>query len=180
MRGASGTRVTLGVIRVGWKEAHPFVVVRAQVKRPSVRSHVIEPRIGYLAIARFAEATSNDTAVALRELRSHDALDVLVLDLRDDPGGLVDQAVATADLFVDRGTIVSIHGRRGAIETQVAHAGGIAENVPIIALVDPAPRAPPRSSPPRCTTTGARSSSACRPTARARFRHSSISTTARA
>jgi carboxyl-terminal processing protease len=136
LRGASGTRVTLGVIRVGWKDAHPFVVVRAQVKQPSVRARVIEPRIGYLAIARFAEATSNDAAVALRDLRSKGALDALVLDLRDDPGGLVDQAVATADLFVDHGTIVSIHGRRGAVETQVAHAGGIAETVPIIALVD--------------------------------------------
>ena len=136
LRGATGTRVTLGVIRVGWKEPRAFTIVRAQVKQPSVRQRVLEPRIGYLAIARFAEATSIDTLAALRELRSKNALDVLVLDLRDDPGGLVDQAVATADLFLDSGTIVSIHGRRGSIETQVAHKGGPAETVPIIALVD--------------------------------------------
>lgn len=136
LRGPSGTRVTLGVIRVGWKEPHPFVVVRAQVKQPSVRAHVVEPRIGYLAIARFAEATSNDTLAALRDLRSKGGLDILVLDLRDDPGGLVDQAVATADLFIAKGTIVSIHGRRGQVETQVAHQGGPAEQIPIIALVD--------------------------------------------
>ncbi len=136
LRGPSGTRVTLGVIRVGWKEPRPFVVVRAQVKQPSVRARVVEPRIGYLAIARFAEATSTDTLAALRDLKAKGGLDVLVLDLRDDPGGLVDQAVATADLFLDKGTIVSIHGRRGQVETQVAHTGGPAEQIPIIALVD--------------------------------------------
>ena len=136
LRGPSGTRVTLGVLRVGWKEPHPFVVVRAQVKQPSVRAHVIEPRIGYLAIARFAEATSTDTLAALRDLKAKGGLDILVLDLRADPGGLVDQAVATADLFLDAGTIVSIHGRRGQVETQVAHKGGPAEQIPVIVLVD--------------------------------------------
>jgi carboxyl-terminal processing protease len=101
-----------------------------------VRSHAIEPHIGYLAIARFAEATSTDVAHALGELRAAGALDVLVLDLRNDPGGLVDQAVATADLFLDGGTIVSIHGRHGASETQTAHKGGPAVDVPVIAIVD--------------------------------------------
>jgi carboxyl-terminal processing protease len=136
LRGASGTRVQLSVIRVGWKDPRAFTLIRAQVKQPSVHDKVIEKGIGYVAIARFAEATSADTAAALGRLRANRALDALVLDLRNDPGGLVDQAVAVADLFLDGGTIVTIRGRQGAVENQTAHKGGPAVDVPIIALVD--------------------------------------------
>ncbi|MDQ3368382.1 MAG: S41 family peptidase [Myxococcota bacterium] len=136
MRGASGTRVTVQVLRAGWKEPRAFTLVRAQVKQPTVSHRVLERGIGYLAITRFAEATTTDTAAALAKLRTQGALDVLVLDLRNNPGGLVDQAIATADLFLDSGTIVTIRGRQGSIETQSAHKGGVAMSVPIIVLVD--------------------------------------------
>jgi carboxyl-terminal processing protease len=136
MRGASGTRVTLQILRVGWKEPRSFTIVRAQVKLPSVKSKVLEKGIGYLAIARFSEATSNDTAAALASLRQHNALEALVLDLRNDPGGLVDQSISVADQFLDSGTIVTIRGRGGNAEPQNAHKGGAATNVPIIAIVD--------------------------------------------
>jgi carboxyl-terminal processing protease len=136
MRGASGTRLVVSVLRAGWKDPRPFTLVRAQVKQPTVNHRVLEPRIGYLAISRFAEATSADTAAALAKLKQQNALEVLVLDLRADPGGLVDQAIAVADLFLDNGTIVTIRGRQGSVETQRAHKGGIAIGVPVIVLVD--------------------------------------------
>jgi carboxyl-terminal processing protease len=136
MRGASGTRVSISVLRAGWKEARAFVVVRAQVKLPTVKHRVLEKGVGYLAITRFAEATSADTAAALADLRRQNALESLVLDLRNDPGGLVDQSIAVADLFLESGTIVTIRGRQGSVETQSAHKGGGATSVPIIALVD--------------------------------------------
>ncbi|HLL21777.1 MAG TPA: S41 family peptidase [Kofleriaceae bacterium] len=136
MRGASGTRVSIAVLRAGWKEPRVFVVVRAQVKLPTVRHRVLEKGIGYLAIARFAEATSTDASAALAALRGSGALDVLVLDLRNDPGGLVDQAISVADLFLDAGTIVTIRGRQGTVETQTAHKGGAATSTPIIVIVD--------------------------------------------
>ncbi|MBA3818575.1 MAG: S41 family peptidase [Deltaproteobacteria bacterium] len=136
LRGASGTRVTVQVVRAGWKEPRTFTLVRAQVKQPTVSHRVLERGIGYLAITRFAEATTTDTAAALAKLRTQGALDVLVLDLRNDPGGLVDQSIATADLFLDSGTIVTIRGRQGSVETQSAHKGGVATTVPIIVLVD--------------------------------------------
>ncbi len=135
LRGASGTRVVVSIVRAGWKDARLFTLVRAQVKQPTVKHRVVEPRIGYLAITRFSEATSQDTAAALGRLRAARALDVLVLDLRNDPGGLVDQAIATADLFLDGGTIVTIRGR-GNVETQTAHKGGGATAVPLVILVD--------------------------------------------
>lgn len=136
LRGASGTRVVISVLRTGWHDPRPFTVVRAQVKQPTVRHDVLDKRIGYLAITRFSEATSADVLAGLTKLRQQGALDVLVLDLRNDPGGLVDQSIAVADQFLDSGTIVTIRGRRGSVETQVAHKGGVAIGIPVIALVD--------------------------------------------
>ena len=136
LRGASGTRVALSVLRTGWREPKTFTIMRAQVKQPTVRHDVIDKRIGYLAITRFSEATAADVIAGLGKLRQQGALDVLVLDLRNDPGGLVDQAIAVADQFLDSGTIVTIRGRRGSVETQTAHKGGVAVGVPVIALVD--------------------------------------------
>jgi carboxyl-terminal processing protease len=136
LRGASGTRVTLSILRTGWKDPRAFTLVRAQVKQQSVSWKVIEPRIGYLQISRFVEATNADVTTGLTELRSKNALSVLILDLRDDPGGIVDQAILVADQFLDSGTIVTIRGRKGSVETQNAHKGGIATQVPIIVLVD--------------------------------------------
>ncbi|CAN5897809.1 hypothetical protein BH11MYX3_BH11MYX3_00660 [soil metagenome] len=135
LRGASGTRVTVGILRVGWKDPKPFTLIRAQVKQPSVKHRVLEKGMGYLAITRFSESTSADAAAALASLRQQAALEVLVLDLRNDPGGLVDQSVMVADQFLDSGTIVSIRGRAGT-ENQSAHKGGLAVGVPVIVLVD--------------------------------------------
>jgi carboxyl-terminal processing protease len=136
LRGASGTRVTISVLRTGWRDPRPFAIVRAQVKQPTVRSEALDKGIGYLAITRFSEATGPDVLAGLARLRHDNALDVLVLDLRNDPGGLVDQAIAVADQFLDAGTIVTIRGRHGSVETQVAHKGGAGVGVPVIALVD--------------------------------------------
>ena len=126
----------LAVLRVGWKEPRAFTLLRAQVKQPTVRSDVLDKRIGYLAITRFSEATGADALAALTALRTAGALDALVLDLRADPGGLVDAAVAIADQFLDAGVIVTIRGRHGHVENQVAHPGGLAIKTAVIALVD--------------------------------------------
>ncbi len=135
LRGPSGTRVVLSISRVGWKEPHAFTVVRAQVKQPTVKHSVIEKGIGYLAITRFSEATAADVAAALADLKKQ-GLAALVLDLRADPGGLVDQSIAIADQFLNDGTIVTIKGRHGSVETQSAHKGGLAVAIPVIAIVD--------------------------------------------
>ena len=136
LRGGSGTRVTLSILRVGWKEPRAFTLVRAQVKQQSVAFKVLEPRIGYLAISRFVEATNADVTAALDALRAQNALGSLVIDLRDDPGGIVDQAVLVADQFLDAGTIVTIRGRKGSVETEAAHKGGGGVAVPLTILVD--------------------------------------------
>lgn len=136
LRGPSGTRVTVGVLRVGWKEARAFTLVRAQVKQQSVAWKVLEPKLGYLQISRFVEATATDVTAALTQLKAQNALGHLILDLRDDPGGIVDQAILVADQFLDSGTIVTIRGRQGSVETQAAHKGGLAVGVGVTVLVD--------------------------------------------
>lgn len=136
LRGASGTRVTLAILRVGWNQPRAFTLVRTQVKQATVHDRVLEPHVGYLQINRFTESTAADVTAALADLKKQDALGSLVLDLRDDPGGIVDQAILVADEFLDEGTIVTIRGRQGSIENQVAHKGGAGVGVPIVALVD--------------------------------------------
>jgi len=135
-RGASGTRVELGVLRPGWKQPRPFSLVREQVTMPSVEFLAYQKRIGYLAIRRFQEATHDDVEAALTALQKSGAIDVLILDLRGNPGGLLDQGIRVADLFIDHGEIVTIHGRQGAIEHHVAHAAGTWTKPKMIALVD--------------------------------------------
>jgi carboxyl-terminal processing protease len=116
MRGASGTRITLSILRTGWRDPRPFTIVRAQVKQPTVRVEPLERGIGYMAITRFSEATGPDVVSALGKLRQGGALGALVLDLRNNPGGLADQAIAVADQDLDAGTIVTIRGGKGTIE----------------------------------------------------------------
>jgi carboxyl-terminal processing protease len=135
-RGASGTRVELGVLRAGWSAPRTFSLVREQVTMPTVEAAVVEPGLGYLAIRRFQEATHDDTRAALARLAAAGALDVLVLDLRGNIGGLLDQGIRVADLFLADGTIVTVRGRRGAVETHPAHAAGTFADVRLVVLVD--------------------------------------------
>jgi carboxyl-terminal processing protease len=136
LRGPSGTRVSITIRRDGQAGSRTVSLVREQVTMPSVEHLAVAPDVGYLAIRRFQEATTDDVIAGLARLRSKGALGVLILDLRGNPGGLLDQAVHVADLFLDSGTIATIRGRRGSIEEQVAHAPGTWTGFPIVCLVD--------------------------------------------
>lgn len=136
LRGSPGSRVTVQVTRPGWPTPRSFELVRAQVKVPSVSAEPMAPGIGYLAIRRFQEATGADAADALRGLVAAHAGEVILLDLRTDSGGLIDQAMAVADEFLDDGLIVTIRGRTAAVEVHKAHRGGLAVGAKVIALVN--------------------------------------------
>jgi carboxyl-terminal processing protease len=136
LRGASGTRLAVTIFRPGWPRPREFSLVRAQVKMPSVERLGVEAGIGYVAVGRFAESTAADVGAALTALRGGGHLGALILDLRTNPGGLLDQGVAVADLFLDEGGIVTIRGRQGAIEEHVAHKPGTWTGFPIFVLVD--------------------------------------------
>jgi carboxyl-terminal processing protease len=136
LRGSPGSRVAVTVLRPAWSAPRELELVRAQIKVPSVQAEVLSPRIGYLAIRRFQEATAIDAADALRRLAADGGGDVILLDLRTDSGGLIDQAMAVADEFIDDGLIVTIRGRTAAVEVHKAHRGGVAVNARVIVLVN--------------------------------------------
>ncbi len=137
LRGPLGSRVELLVSRPRWQKPRTFTLVRERIKVPSVQHEVLADGVGYIALRRFQEASSADVVAALRELRAQHGLRALILDLRGNPGGLLEQAVRVADLFIDSGTIVTIKGRqRRRIEVQNAHAGGTWQGFPMVVMID--------------------------------------------
>jgi carboxyl-terminal processing protease len=139
LRGPAGTKVRVLILRLGQR---PFEVslTRALIKVASVKSHLEPGRVGYIRITTFAEKTQSEFLDALDRLKREAGgrLDGIVLDLRNDPGGLLDTAVRVAGDFLDGGVIVSTHGRNpGEDETYTAQAeGDRARGVPVIVLVN--------------------------------------------
>jgi carboxyl-terminal processing protease len=139
LRGPAGTKVHVLILRLGQR---PFEVslTRALIKVASVKSHLEPGRIAYIRVTTFAEKTQSEFVDALDHLKREAGgrLDGIVLDLRNDPGGLLDTAVRVAGDFLDSGVIVSTHGRNPSEdETYTAQAeGDRAHGVPVIVLVN--------------------------------------------
>jgi carboxyl-terminal processing protease len=139
LRGPAGTKVRVLILRLGQR---PFEVslTRAVIKVASVKSHLEPGRVGYIRITTFAEKTQSEFVDALSQLKREAGgrLDGIVLDLRNDPGGLLDTAVRVAGDFLDGGVIVSTHGRNpGEDETYTSQAeGDRMRGVPVIVLVN--------------------------------------------
>jgi carboxyl-terminal processing protease len=136
LRGAPGTRVEVRIARPNWPTPRTFELVRAQIKVPSVEHEALSPGIGYLAIRRFQDATAADASAALAGLARAGAAQVILLDLRTDSGGLIDQAMAVADEFLERGVIVTIRGRTSTVEVHQAKPGGAGTAARVIVLVN--------------------------------------------
>jgi len=137
MRGPRGTRVVVKVRRHGIKEKLRFEIVRDIIKIVSVATKMLEPRVGYVRLKRFQERTDRQLQLALRQMTKKVPLRGLILDLRNNPGGLLDQAVRVADLFLDSGLIVRTTGKRGRMtEEENAHSKGTFKGFPMICLVN--------------------------------------------
>ena len=112
IRGPKGTKVTLTIMREGLKQLKDFTIVRDIIPIHSVRYYLLDDGYGYVRITNFQENTSSDLAKAIEVLTSQPTpLKGLVLDLRNDPGGLLSEAVRVADQFLSHGVIVSTRGR---------------------------------------------------------------------
>jgi carboxyl-terminal processing protease len=111
IRGPRGTPVTLTVLRKGAKNLLDIKVIRDTIAIKSVRYHLISPGLGYVRISTFQSLTTSDLKKALKALKSHTRLTGLILDLRNNPGGLLNQAVGVADQFLTSGIIVYTKGR---------------------------------------------------------------------
>ncbi|MFQ5586933.1 MAG: S41 family peptidase, partial [Thermodesulfobacteriota bacterium] len=138
MRGRKGTDVTISIMREGFDVPKPFTLTRDIIKIKSVKSRVLEEGFGYLRIAQFQEKTANEVKKALKELGSREGkLKGLVLDLRNDPGGLLNQAVEVADKFLSSGLIVYTKGRVAGQDMKFeARAEDTHPDYPIIVLVN--------------------------------------------
>jgi len=151
LRGAPGTLVTLHLQRSetggsetggsegteGTTQALSVDVERAEIRINSVRSRLLEPGYGYLRISQFRSGTELDLRDALASLSANDPLRGLVLDLRNNPGGLLQSSVAIADAFLNAGEIVSTRGRDNEIALQfAATTGDLLNGAPIVVLIN--------------------------------------------
>jgi carboxyl-terminal processing protease len=138
MRGNPGTPVKITIVREGLKEPKEYTLKRAIIKIKSVKFKRIEDTVGYIRLAQFQEDTTKEFKRALKELESGKGLPKgLIVDLRRDPGGLLDQAVNISDEFLDSGLIVSTEGR---IENQqmkfFAKKNSERHDYPLVVLVN--------------------------------------------
>jgi carboxyl-terminal processing protease len=139
MRGPAGSTVHLTVRRPGRSELLNFSVRRAKVDVRSVAEQDLEPGYGYMRITGFSETTADDVAHALARLKRDNAhgLKGLVIDLRNNPGGVLEASVAVADAFLDHGLIVSADGRTADSQFRMdATPGDLIDGAPIVVLVN--------------------------------------------
>ena len=134
MRGPRGSQILIQVMREGLQTPKPYVIVREAIKVPSVTVRKLDSGITYARVSQFQERTAEDLRDALEE---GGEIQGLVLDLRDNPGGLLDQAVKMADLFLDNGLIVFSEGRGGANRMEwSANSEGTQPAYPMVVLVN--------------------------------------------
>jgi carboxyl-terminal processing protease len=139
MRGTEGSQVKIGVMREGNAEPLLFTLKRSRVELHSVKAELLEPGYGYVRISQFSETTGEDFNAALKDLRKRNnaPLTGLVLDMRDNPGGVLEAAVAVADAFLDSGVIVSAKGRTPDSKFEMDATPGDALNgAPLVVLVN--------------------------------------------
>jgi carboxyl-terminal processing protease len=137
MRGKVGSDIRITVVREG-REPFDVTITRSVIKITSVRSHT-EGKVGYVRITSFNEQTDKGLDRAIKKLKDEIGKDIqgYVLDLRNNPGGLLDQAIAVSDAFLDRGEIVSTRSRKPE-DTQRFNAreGDLAEGLPVVVLIN--------------------------------------------
>ena len=139
MRGASGSTVKLTVRRKGEAQLIEFTVRREQVEVTSVAEETLEPGYGYVRISTFTETTADDISHAILQLKRNNngSLKGLVLDLRDNPGGVLEAGVAVADDFLESGVIVTADGRSPEARFRMdATPGDLIDGAPLVVLVN--------------------------------------------
>ncbi len=139
MRGPRGSKITINVFREGFDRPQAYTLEREAVKVASVDGRLLEPGYGYVRVRSFQERTDDDLRARLAKLRQESGGELrgLVLDLRDDPGGLLDQAVRVADEWLSEGLIVYTQGRAESQRQEYrATADGTEPDYPLVVLVN--------------------------------------------
>jgi len=137
MRGPVGTDIEITVRRVGEKKAIVFNITREIIKITSVRSKVIDGDIGYIRLTSFNENSSDQFKEKIKDLRKNKDINSYILDLRNNPGGLLSQAIKITDFFLDNGEIVSTKGRKKTESRKwYANKGDVIEGSTLVVLIN--------------------------------------------
>jgi len=138
MRGKPGSDITLTVVRDGEAKPIKITITRAIIKVTSVKSRSLENGYGYVRITQFQSRTGDNLAEAISKLKDENKnLKGLVLDLRNNPGGVLNAAVAVSDAFINKGLIVYTEGRTGDSDNKFhATTGDLINGAPLIVLVN--------------------------------------------
>ncbi len=140
LRGPKGTPITISVSRKGSSQLIDLSIVRENISVRSIRSRYLENGFGYIRISQFVEKTADDLAAAIRKLQRKSAdgeIKGLIIDVRNNPGGLLTQAIKVSDMFLSRGVIVYTDGRMESQKQRFyAHPRGTQPEYPIVVLVN--------------------------------------------
>ncbi len=138
MRGPKGSEITLTIVREGVEQPFELVLKRDIIKVKSVRSDILEDGFAYLRIAQFQMNTGADVEEEIKKLQKlNPKLKGMILDLRNNPGGVLQASVAVADLFIDKGMIVYTEGRLSDSNTKfLATPGDITNGLPLVVLIN--------------------------------------------
>lgn len=139
MRGPKGEEIRITIIRQGLSSPKEFTLVRDIIQLQSVKSRILDDTYGYVRLSQFQARTSTDLKTHLADLQQHSEQPIkgLILDLRNNPGGLLDQAVAVSDLFLADGLIVYTEGREAGSQLKFhAQKDGTEPNYPLVVLLN--------------------------------------------
>jgi carboxyl-terminal processing protease len=137
LRGKAGTKVTVWLARDGdWEGTRKFVLTRERIRVPSVLHRRLDGDIGYVRLKQFQATSTAEIREALDAIRDKGPIKGLVLDLRGNPGGLLEQAAKVTDLFVQRGVIVATVGAAEGREEKKATPSGTEPGYPLVVLVN--------------------------------------------
>ena len=112
MRGPVGSKIEITVRRIGIKKAIIFNITREIIEVKSVKSKIIDKNVGYIRLTSFNENSSNQVKEKIKEFKKDKNIEKYILDLRNNPGGLLSQAIKISDFFLDNGEIVSTKSRK--------------------------------------------------------------------
>ena len=137
MRGPVGSTIKITVRRRGVKKAIIFNITREIIKIESVKSKIIEDTVGYIRLTSFNENSADQIKEKIKELRQNKKIEKYILDLRNNPGGLLSQAIKISDFFLNNGEIVSTKSRKKKANIKwFAHKGDIIDGKTLIVLIN--------------------------------------------
>jgi len=137
MRGKVGTKIKITVRRIGVRKAFIFEIVRDIIEVKSVKSKVIDNNVGYIRLSSFNDNSSDQIKKKIKELKKEKKIKKYILDLRNNPGGLLSQAIKISDFFLDNGEIVATKGRKNSENRKwFAKKGDIIDGETLVVLIN--------------------------------------------